>query len=172
MSKALFFILSSIIFITSVTETIAQNIINPIFYPEGDISNNSPYFIWQDIYNKRDKKYKTKYRLTIKGEKSGDIKPILFTPKLYYKHYFIFRSPIELPNDEYNYTIERLLDNKPLKSRYFHYLRYPINKKFTNNSEILNEYEGLAYEDIQACFLFATKYLKDTAFMPLSVEAV
>lgn len=34
--------------------------------------------------------------------------------------------------------------------------------------EILAEYEGLQIEDIQACFLFATKSLSDTAFMPLS----
>ena len=38
--------------------------------------------------------------------------------------------------------------------------------------EILNEYEGLAREDIQACLLFATKSLKNTSFMPLAVEAV
>ncbi|MFH1037328.1 MAG: DUF433 domain-containing protein [PVC group bacterium] len=42
----------------------------------------------------------------------------------------------------------------------------------TTEAEILNEYEGLTYEDIQACFLFATKSLKDTAFMPLGVETV
>ena len=42
----------------------------------------------------------------------------------------------------------------------------------TTKAEILNEYEGLRYEDIQACFLFATKSLKDTAFMPLSMETV
>ena len=36
--------------------------------------------------------------------------------------------------------------------------------------DILNEYEGLAIEDIQACLLFATQSLKDTAFMPLTVE--
>ena len=35
--------------------------------------------------------------------------------------------------------------------------------------EILAEYQGLKIEDIQACFLFATKSLGDTAFMPLSV---
>lgn len=29
--------------------------------------------------------------------------------------------------------------------------------------EILEEYEGLAQEDIQACFLFATKSLEDTS---------
>lgn len=34
--------------------------------------------------------------------------------------------------------------------------------------EILAEYQGLQIEDIQACFLFATKSLGDTAFMPLS----
>ena len=38
--------------------------------------------------------------------------------------------------------------------------------------EILQEYEGLTYEDIQACILFATRTLESTAFMPLSVEQV
>ena len=36
--------------------------------------------------------------------------------------------------------------------------------------EILDEYEGLTREDIQACFLFAMKSLEDTAFMPLPAE--
>ena len=38
--------------------------------------------------------------------------------------------------------------------------------------EILNEYPDLTIEDIQACFLFATKSLKDTEFMPLTAETV
>jgi len=37
-------------------------------------------------------------------------------------------------------------------------------------NEILNEYKGLTIEDIHACFLFATNYLKNTDFMPLMVE--
>jgi len=37
-------------------------------------------------------------------------------------------------------------------------------------SEILNEYKGLTIEDIPACFLFATKSLKNTEFMPLMAE--
>ncbi len=37
-------------------------------------------------------------------------------------------------------------------------------------NEILNEYKGLTIEDIQACFLFATKSLKNTEFMPLMAE--
>ena len=36
--------------------------------------------------------------------------------------------------------------------------------------EILEEYQGLKPEDIQACFLFATKSLGETDFMPLTVE--
>ncbi|OGL42761.1 MAG: hypothetical protein A2161_08960 [Candidatus Schekmanbacteria bacterium RBG_13_48_7] len=36
--------------------------------------------------------------------------------------------------------------------------------------EILTEYQGLTEEDIRACYLFATKTLKDTDFMPLAVE--
>jgi len=34
--------------------------------------------------------------------------------------------------------------------------------------EIIAEYKGLTREDIQACFLFATKSLESTAFMPLA----
>jgi uncharacterized protein (DUF433 family) len=37
-------------------------------------------------------------------------------------------------------------------------------------TEILKEYEGLTPEDIQACILFASKSLSNTAFMPLLVE--
>lgn len=36
--------------------------------------------------------------------------------------------------------------------------------------EILNEYKGLTIEDIQACILFATKFLEKTDFMPLIEE--
>jgi uncharacterized protein (DUF433 family) len=37
-------------------------------------------------------------------------------------------------------------------------------------AEILEEYEGLSQEDSQACLLFATKSLENTAFMPLTAE--
>ena len=36
--------------------------------------------------------------------------------------------------------------------------------------EIVTEYKGLTKEDIQACLLFATRTLQDTAFMPLASE--
>ena len=37
-------------------------------------------------------------------------------------------------------------------------------------AHILDEYDGLAPEDIQACLLFASQSLSSTAFMPLVVE--
>ena len=39
-----------------------------------------------------------------------------------------------------------------------------------NFDEIMQEYQGITTEDIQACLLFATKSLESTAFMPLVVE--
>jgi uncharacterized protein (DUF433 family) len=36
-------------------------------------------------------------------------------------------------------------------------------------AEVLDEYEGLKPEDIQACFLFASRSLQDASFMPLAV---
>jgi len=38
--------------------------------------------------------------------------------------------------------------------------------------EILQEYEGLTREDVQACLLFAAKSLENTTFMPLTPEPV
>lgn len=35
---------------------------------------------------------------------------------------------------------------------------------------ILEEYDGLSVEDVQACLLFATKSLESTVFGPLVVE--
>jgi uncharacterized protein (DUF433 family) len=42
----------------------------------------------------------------------------------------------------------------------------------TTEDEILKEYKGLEVEDIQACFLFATNFIKNTDFMPLIRETV
>lgn len=36
--------------------------------------------------------------------------------------------------------------------------------------EILDEYDGLTAEDIQACLLFATKSLANSEFLPLPLE--
>jgi uncharacterized protein (DUF433 family) len=41
----------------------------------------------------------------------------------------------------------------------------------TTVEEILDEYEEVTQEDIQACLLFATRSLENTAFMPLAETA-
>lgn len=38
-------------------------------------------------------------------------------------------------------------------------------------AEIIQEYEGLSLEDIQACLLFAAHSLENTSFMPLTAES-
>ncbi|MFH0786868.1 MAG: DUF433 domain-containing protein [Pseudomonadota bacterium] len=40
----------------------------------------------------------------------------------------------------------------------------------STTEDIIREYKGLNPEDIQACILFASKSLEDTAFMPLAME--
>lgn len=37
-------------------------------------------------------------------------------------------------------------------------------------TEIIEEYEGLVEADIQACFLFASRSLESTSFMPLTMS--
>ena len=38
--------------------------------------------------------------------------------------------------------------------------------------EILDEYDGLAPEDIQACLVFATEALDSSSFLPLTADAL
>ena len=37
--------------------------------------------------------------------------------------------------------------------------------------EILDEYDGLTREDVQACLLFASQSLSSTSYMPLTTES-
>jgi uncharacterized protein (DUF433 family) len=37
-------------------------------------------------------------------------------------------------------------------------------------TEIIQEYDGLTETDLQACFLFATRTLEDSSFVPLEME--
>jgi len=52
-------------------------------------------------------------------------------------------------------------------------VQYILNMlaKGASPADILDEYEGLTPEDLQACLLFAVKALESMAFMPLAREA-
>lgn len=41
----------------------------------------------------------------------------------------------------------------------------------TSVAQILEEYDGLRDDDVQACLLFASKSLANAAFMPLTAES-
>ena len=120
----------------SYSETIAS--IKPIIYPFGTIGNNQPCFIWQDIYNERDKKNNAKYRITItnlNSNNSNKTYKIIIIPQVIFKIFYIFKLQATLDDTEYEYSIERLIANKPVKTRHYYYLRYPIKNKFTINSK-------------------------------------
>ncbi len=117
----------------------------PIFYPSETISNNRPYIIWQDLYNKRDKKVNVRYRITMNSD-DNKLKPIIFYPETFYRSYYVFRYPINLTSNKYSYTIERLLDNKSSDIRHFHFLKYPVQNEFTIDSEEKNEIDSLPPE--------------------------
>ncbi|MBW4604517.1 MAG: DUF433 domain-containing protein [Calothrix sp. FI2-JRJ7] len=69
-------------------------------------------------------------------------------------------------------TNQNILSGKPVIRGTRLSVEYILNllAHGTTTEEILEEYEGLSSEDIQACFLFASKSLSDSTFMPLKVE--
>ena len=66
----------------------------------------------------------------------------------------------------------RVLSGKPIIKGTRLSVAYILNllAHGTSVEDILAEYQGLTQEDIQACFLFATRSLEDTTFMPLAGE--
>ena len=55
------------------------------------------------------------------------------------------------------------------------FLNYLIEfnrKNGATEKEVLEEYKALTEDDIRACFLFATKALNNTDFMPLAAESI
>ncbi len=119
----------------------------PIIYPIDTIKSKQPYIIWQDLYNKRDGKKRIRYRITMKSN-TDKHDPVIFYPDVYYKNYMVFQYPIELKNGDYFFTIDRLLNNKPLDSGYYHYLKYPIKEEFKLDSTQNNEIDDLLPEHL------------------------
>jgi len=67
----------------------------------------------------------------------------------------------------------RILAGKPVIKGTRLSVDYILNLLGHNSTveEILDEYGGLAREDIQACLLFASRTLAQTEFMPLMAES-
>ncbi len=114
----------------------------PVYYPNGTIGSNNPYIIWFDKYNERDKKNNVKYKITVQP-KEGQSQSILITPELYERYYYFYRFPLTLNKGCYEYTIDRLVDNKTTDSGYFHYKKYPVTGEFKVDPEKKSELDTL-----------------------------
>ena len=67
----------------------------------------------------------------------------------------------------------RILAGKPVIKGTRLSVDYVLNLLGHNSTveDILDEYRGLAREDIQACLLFASRTLAQTEFMPLMADS-
>ena len=66
----------------------------------------------------------------------------------------------------------RVMTGKPVIRRTRLAVEYVLNLLAHSRREegILQEYDGLTHEDIQACLLLAAQSLQSTLFMPLALE--
>ena len=117
----------------------------PINYPSEIISSGQPRIIWQDIYNERDMNNDIRYSITVKSS-DRTFEPVLFYPDIYYKHFFTFQYPVNLKDGKYSYKIERLINNKPINSRNFHFSKYPVTDEFTIDHNNINDIDRLPPE--------------------------
>jgi hypothetical protein len=114
----------------------------PVYYPEKIIGTSSPFFIWYDKYSRKGD-CAAKYSLTLKPEKGAEFSPILIVPDVFENNYFYFRYPALLESGKYIYSIDKLENNKPVQSKYFHDLKYPINGEFYLDPDVKAEKEDL-----------------------------
>ncbi|MBN2040938.1 MAG: hypothetical protein JW864_12915 [Spirochaetes bacterium] len=105
----------------------------PVYYPEGTVGTNSPYFIWYDKYFQRDKNSDVRYRITINSlnNENKNLEPLIIVPEICRGNYYFYKIPFILKQDKYEYMIERMLNSKSRNSIYFGYMEYPVHGKFT-----------------------------------------
>ncbi len=131
------------------TDASAAGAIDPLEYPHGKIGNSTPPFLWQDLYGAGDRGAKVQYRLTLKKDDAGkDSRMYLFNPVQIYGSISSFRIPEPLGEGSWEYTIERLLEGSPVRSRYYHYRRYPVRGSFVLNLNEVRKFERLETRDL------------------------
>jgi hypothetical protein len=146
----------SLIFAYSYIYAESRSPIKPLLYPYNTISNSRPCFIWKDQYGHKDGKG-TKYRITLKTGNKHESSPrqFIIKPKLYYREFYAAWIPMTLEQSSYSYTIERMFNNKPVNSRYFSYMNYPITGSFMLDTEIKEDVDFLPPE-----YLIKYKYFE------------
>jgi hypothetical protein len=125
----------------------AQDRTNPIEYPFGTIGVIKPYFIWQDINNKRDGTG-IQYRLTLTQAEGSEqnVKSYTFHPELLFDMFYFFKVPDALQTVKYNFTIDRLSEGTPLRKKYYYHLEYPVSGNFKIDPGEKNRIDTLSPE--------------------------
>ncbi len=141
---------------------------DPLDYPFGEIGNPNPPFVWQDLYNEQDLRYKAKYRITIK-KKAEDAKPqsFLIMPERNLGSVYIAHPSLTLAPGYYYYTIERIVDGNSVDSRYYHYRRYPISGEFNFDPLKLNNFEKLSNEKLADYLMLERKNRRENGYHAL-----
>ncbi len=111
----------------------AQGLIEPLSWPAGGVCGGRVTVVWQDLYQERDAGAGARYRITVRNASGKDEPPAtaVVDPRSYFGVFYAYSMPGPLAAGTYEYTIERLVDNDPVTTRRYHYLRYPLRQSFT-----------------------------------------
>lgn len=146
----------------------ASSAFDPLEYPFGEIGNPHTPFVWQDLYNERDLRYRAKYRITVKKKEEGSkSESFNLTPRTYMASFYIAGLPLALAPGSYSYTIERLVDGISVDSRYYHYRRYPITGEFVLNPASLHDFEKLSNEKLVDYLVLERKNKRENGYHAL-----
>lgn len=146
----------------------AGSAFDPLEYPFGVIGNQNPPFIWQDIYNERDMRYKAKYRITLKKKaESAKAESYIVSPVRYQVSFYVASLPNVLLPGSYGYTVERLVDNIAVDSKYYHYRRYPITGEFVLDPGKRLDFEKLSNEKLVDYLMLERKNRRENGYHAL-----
>ena len=149
-----FLILSLALFFLAESVLLADDIFKPVQYPLETISIKQPYFFWQDLNISENKGNKVRYQVTLsQGEK--EIKEYVVQPKIIYQNFYFFKIRNNLEEAEYSYKIEKLVNNKKKKAKYYYFQKYPFTNKFIVEHDKNNKIDRLPVE-----YLIQYKYLE------------
>ncbi len=146
----------------------ASSAFDPLEYPFGVIGNPNTPFIWQDLYNERDLRYKAKYRITVKKNvESAKSESFILSPRTYMASFYLASLPLALSQGSYSYTIERLVDGISVDSRYYYFRRYPISGEFFLDPSKRNVFETLSHEKLVDYLMLERKNTRENGYHAL-----
>jgi len=123
--------------------TFSYHLFKPVQYPAGVISNNHLVFFWQDLEQKLDSNKKVFFRLTL-YKKNKKLKTYSFQPKIKRNNFYYFKIYNAWPDGVYSYKIEKIVNGKVKKDKYYYYQKYPFTNNFEIDSSRVNQSDYLS----------------------------